>query len=250
MKRIIFIILVLISFSAIAENFQTIIDSANANYTQGNYELAIEKYNHVLDEGYEAAEVYYNLGNAYFRSNKTTKAIINFERALKLNPNDEDIQFNLQLSKQYVVDKIDILPDFFLTKWYRSFVKMFSSDMWAFISMLSFVLGLIFLLLYFLLRHRSFRKFGFWFGLFFIFISISTFTFSNKQKQLAQAQEEAIVITPTVTVKSSPDRSGTDLFVIHEGLKVTITDELGEWQEIKLTDGSQGWLKVVDLEVI
>lgn len=250
MKHIISIILLLVSFAIYAQDSQTLIDSANTNYTRGNFEQAIEYYNQVLESGYEAADIYYNLGNSYFRSNKTTQAILNYERALKLNPDDEDIQFNLQLSRQYVVDKIEILPEFFLTKWYKSLVKMFSSNTWAYISMISFVFGLVLLLIYFLVPSVTLKKLGFWIGLILIFIAISTFTFSKKQKDYVLAQDKAIVITPTVTVKSSPDKSGTDLFVIHEGLKVRITDELGEWQEIKLTDGSQGWLKKTDLEVI
>lgn len=250
MKHIIPIIFIVFGISANAQNYQTIIDSANANYTQGNYEAAIDYYNQVLDAGYEAAEIYYNLGNANFRSNKTTQAIINYERALMLNPDDEDVQFNLQLSKQYVVDKIDVLPEFFLTKWYKSFVRMFSSNTWAIVSMIGLVLGLIFILIYFLVQSRGLKKIGFWLGLLFIVVSITTFTFSYHQKQFALAKDNAIVVTPTVVVKSSPDKSGTDLFIIHEGLKVIITDELGEWQEIKLTDGSKGWLKKSDLEVI
>jgi len=250
MKHIIPIILIVFGISVNAQNYQPIIDSANANYTQGNYEAAIEYYNQVLDSGYEATEIYYNLGNAYFRSNKTTKAIINYERALKLNPDDEDVQFNLQLSKQYVVDKIDVLPEFFLTKWYKSFIKMFSSNAWAIISMSGFILSLIFILIYFLVQQIGLKKIGFWLGLLFILISITSFTFSYHQKQFALAKDKAIIVTPTVVVKSSPDKSGTYLFVIHEGLKVIITDELGDWHEIKLTDGSKGWLKKSDLEVI
>lgn len=250
MRIIVTSLIIIFSLIGNAQNFQLAIDSANSNYTNGNYELAIEYYNQVIDAGYEAAEVYYNLGNAYFRSNKTTLAILNYERALKLNPDDEDILFNLQLSKQYVIDKIEVLPEFFLTKWYRSLLNIFNSNTWALISMFTFVMGLILLLLYFLVQQITIKKLGFWFGLVFLFFALVTFSFSNKLKQNILAHDEAIIITQAVTVKSSPDNSGTDLFVIHEGLKVSITDEIGEWREIKLTDGSKGWLLKTDLEKI
>ena len=252
MKQIIIILSIFFTITGglAAQDFQNIIDTANSYYSQGNYEQAVELYQQVLESGYEASEIYFNLGNAYFKSNMTTKAIINYERALQLEPSDEDILFNLALSQQYVIDKIEEIPEIFFKSWYRSFIQMFSSNLWAIISLASFVVGLVFFLVYFLVSKIGLKKSGFWLGILLMIISVSSFSFSNKQKEEALSKEIAIITTPSVVVKSSPDESGTDLFVIHEGLKVTVTDNLSEWLEIKLPDGNKGWLKTTDLEII
>lgn len=249
-KSFYIITFILISFGAPAQNNQALLDSASTAYTAGKYEKTIELYQQVLDNGYESAGLYFNLGNAYYKSNKIPMAIANYERALNLDPKDEDIQFNLRLANTHVVDKIDVMPEFFLNSWWQNFMGILSSNQWALISMSVFVVGLILLLIFFLSQNSLARKFSFWTGVVLIIITLFTFNFSRKQKWMAEHEPEAIIMTPSVTVKSSPDESGTELFLIHEGLKVKVTDELGNWREIKLSDGNKGWVKEGDLEVI
>lgn len=230
-----------------ANQIQVAIDSANQCYTDGKYEKAIGFYEQVVNNGYESSDLYYNIGNAYFRSNKMSLAILNYERALKLDPSNADAEFNLQLANTYVVDKIDVIPPIFLKVWWHNLVLMFDTNVWAIISMIAFIGATVLFLLFFLSGSMVTRKLAFWLGAVVLFVSILSFNFSRKQKWMDVNEPYAIVVTPSVVVKSSPDVSGTQLFLIHEGLKVQITDELGDWRRIKLSDGNIGWLKVEDL---
>lgn len=248
MKSILIIATILLAgLTVTANELQVAIDSANQSYTNGQYEKAIGFYNQVVNNGYESSDLYYNLGNAYFRSNKMSMAILNYERALKLDPSNADADFNLKLANTYVVDKIDVIPPFFLKEWWHSLVMAFETNVWALLSMITFVIGAVLFLLFFLSQQMLLRKVSFWIGAVVLFISILSFNFSRKQKWLEVNEPYAVVITPSVVVKSSPDVSGTQLFLIHEGLKVQITDELGDWRRIKLSDGNIGWLKADDL---
>lgn len=245
----IFIGLILLSLIGISKE-QALVDSANIYYSNSDYEKAINTYESIVNNGFESAELYYNLGNAYYKSNKIALAIVNYERSLKLNPNDQDVVFNLRMANTYVVDKIDVLPMFFLSSWMQRFIQTLDSNTWAIISMAGFISALSLLLMFFLSNNVAIRKISFWIGVLVLFVSVMSFSFSRKQKMLAELEPEAIVVTPSVVVKSSPDESGTQLFLIHEGLKVTVVDKLGEWCEVKLSDGNEGWLKEVDLVII
>lgn len=227
-----------------------LIDSGNFYYTNAKYEQAIVTYETILNDGFESAELYYNLGNAYYKSNKIAYGIVNYERSLKLDPSDSDAKFNLRLANTHVVDKIDVIPQFFLSSWLTRLIMLFDSNIWAIVSMSLFVVGLALLLLFFLSDAIVIRKVAFWVGILLLIVSLVSFNFSRKQKWMQLNEPDAIVLTPSVVVKSSPDESGTQLFIIHEGLKVTITDELGDWVEIRLSDGNEGWLKETNLVVI
>lgn len=249
--RTIFIGIILLNTTlAFANGQQQLIDSAANFYASAQYEKAITAYQQVIENGYESAELYYNLGNAYYKSNKIPWAITHYERALKLAPGDEDILFNLQLANTHVVDKIEVLPEFFLTSWWNRFIQLFSSNQWALISISTFVSGLVLLLIFSLSGRVVARKFSFWLAVLLILVSVFSFNFSRKQKWVALNEPKAIIMTPSVVVKSAPSETGTELFLIHEGLKVKVTDKLGDWREIKLSDGNKGWVKQEDLIVI
>lgn len=238
------------SFSSFANDFTSELDSAAACYQNTKYEQAIAIYESIVAQGYESSELYFNLGNAYYKSNKFPYAIANYERALKLNSTDEDIQFNLQLANTHVVDKIDVLPEFFLKTWGQSVVRAFTTNQWAIISIVSFILGLALFLIFFLSDKFMLRKVAFCVGALLIVEAFFSFRFSGNQKDVIKNEPEAIVVTPSVVVKSSPDNMGTELFLIHEGLKVKVTSQQGEWSEIKLSDGNKGWVKTDDFIVI
>lgn len=251
-KNIILLIsgLFLFSLASLAENHTQKLDTAAIYYSNQEFEKAIDTYEQIISNGYESAELYYNLGNAYYKSNKFALAIVNYERAKKLNPNDDDIDFNLKLANTHVVDKIDVIPQFFLSSWWDNLILLLSSNNWAIISMAAFILGLLGLLLFFLSHSTFIRRFSFWLGVAVLIISLFTFNFSRKQKWLDENEPDAIILTPSVVVKSAPSESGTELFLIHEGLKVTVTDKLGDWREIRLSDGNEGWIKLNDLVII
>lgn len=249
MKRILQIIL--ISLFALPVAGQTsLLTEANEHYTNQEYEKAIATYQKILDNNQESAEVYYNLGNAYYKNGQVTEAIISYERAKLLAPNDEDIQFNLDLANQHVVDAIDPLPQVFFVRWWHSIANKYSADGWAQISVISFILVLVLAGLFFFTRTSAIKRLSFWFGTLILAISIFSFNFAARQKSRMTSHNYAIITQPSVTVKSSPSESGTDLFLIHEGLKVQIKDSLGSWREIRLADGNQGWLPVNSIEKI
>lgn len=251
MKKIIFLIFsISIALFLNAQEADSLLVKANNLYTEGKYHDAIDTYENILKLGYESPELYYNLGNTYYKQNVIAQTILNYEKALQLAPNDEDINYNLQLTNRLVVDKIVVLPVFFVTGWVRNLRNLFTSDFWAIISITSFLLTLLFVSFYLYSRNLRFKKLSFWFGFFIVIISIISFIFSYQQKQKILTGDTAIVMSSSVTVKSSPDASGTDLFVIHEGTKVWVEDKISEWNEIKLSDGSKGWLKVDNIEAI
>jgi len=247
-KNIIFLLLLFsISWTMNAQDLSMAVYSGNQQYINGDYEAAIETYEGILDSGYEAAELYFNLGNAYFKSHKLTPAILNYERAILLSPNDEDITYNLDLARTYVIDKIEILPRFFMKEWHDSIVRLLNSDYWAYISIITFVLFLLIFSLYLFRNSYRIKRIAFGLSILMLFISISAFVFSYHHRKIITSHNKAILFTPSVTVKSSPDESGTDLFLIHEGIKVTIEDSLGEWTEIILEDGNKGWIQTSDI---
>lgn len=249
-KSLIIILSLVVSLVSNAQQTDTLFKSANNDFTEGKFQESINKYEKIIEQGYESSELYFNLGNAYYKQNVIAKAILNYERALQLDPNNQDVKYNLELTNRLVVDQIEVLPVFFLTSWIHGVKNIFSSDNWAIISIISFVIALIFIAIYLFTRSISMKKLSFWISFFVFIISVISFIFSYQQKQKIVANHTGIIMSPSVTVKSSPDASGTDLFVIHEGTKVWIEDRIADWNEIKLSDGSKGWLKSEDFEVI
>jgi tetratricopeptide (TPR) repeat protein len=217
-------------------------EKANAFYTTEEYQQAISLYEQILSSGEESAKLYFNLGNAYYKAGDINNAILNYERAKLLAPNDEDIDFNLRIANQFVVTSIDELPKPFVVRWKQSIVNLYPADTWSAISVSAFVLFLILLGLYIFGRSVSVRRLSFWAGILVIVFSGLAFSFASEQKSKIKNRDHAIVFCPRATVKSSPAQTGTDLFLIYEGLKVEITDSLNTWTEIKLADGNEGWL--------
>lgn len=249
MKTLITTILVLlIAVSAYSQD--SLLVKANQQYTDGNYEQAIESYQQILNSNMESAEVYYNLGNAFYKTRQYTRSIISYERAKLLAPNDEDIQFNLEIANQHVVDAIEPLPRVFFIRWWNNLSNKFSADGWAKISVISFILTLILAGFFFFSTSAGLKRTSFWVGIFVIAISVFSYNFAARQEKRMTRHRFAIITQPSATVKSSPSEGGTDLFLIHEGLKVEIKDSLGTWKQIRLADGNQGWLPDSSMEKI
>jgi tetratricopeptide (TPR) repeat protein len=243
MKKIILFILFVIPVSVFAqENDAQLWEKANAYFTTEKYEKAISLYEQILQSGEESAKLYFNLGNAYYKAGDVNSAILNYERAKILAPNDENIDFNLSIANQFVVTKIEELPKPFFLRWKNSIINKHTADTWSAISIGSFILFLVLLGLFVFSRRAGIKRAAFWIGILTIVFSGFTFSFANHQKKIIKNRNHAIVFCPRVTVKSSPTKTGTDLFLIYEGLKVEITDSLNTWTEIKLADGNEGWL--------
>ena len=236
------IISILFLISSCIASFAGTIDEANKLYSDENYTEAAKAYENILSQGQESYELYYNLGNAYFKSNILPKAILNYERALLLTNNDEDVIYNLQIANSYIIDKIEVLDEFFMRTWYNSIISVLPVETWGVISIISFILTLLVALLFLFTKKSPVKKACFGIGLISVFITIISLVFGYSQYHKQTKRVNAIVMSPTVTGKSTPDESGTDLFIIHEGLKVSVTDNLGDWVEVKLSNGSKGWV--------
>lgn len=226
------------------------IKEAEVAYTKEDYNKAIELYESIIKTHGESAAIFYNLGNAYYKAGKIAPAVLNYERALLLDPSDSDIRFNLQMARQKSIDKIEPVGEFFLSRWFNIVQNSMDVDSWAKLGILFFIFFIGCLILFFFSRQIRLKKSGFYLGIFFLLIVIFSNLFASQQKKELVNRNGAIVFSPTVTVKSSPDASGTDLFILHEGTKVSIKSTLGEWSEIILEDGNVGWMPSKDIEII
>ena len=226
---------------------QDAFDAANAAYADGRYEEAAAMYQTLLDEQPDAT-LYYNLGNSRFKQGELAQAILNYERALRLKPNYKDAQYNLAFAQSRITDNI-VEQDFFLSSWARTMRNSLSERTWWSTSIGLFICALIALLLFLLGRELWLRKTAFhvaWIALLFSLIAGLN---AGSLRQRNTLRNEAIITQGVVNVKSSPDRSGTDLFTIHEGTKVTIRETLGEWVNVSV-GSNEGWMKAAHLERI
>ena len=223
---------------------------ADAEYSKGNYQQAIKDYEELLKAG-ESAEIYYNLGNAYYRTENITRAVLSYERALLLNPADDDIRFNLQMARSKTIDKITPESEMFFFTWYRSLVNLMTIDGWAHLAIASIILTLILALVYLFAGHLTLRKIGFYGGVLFLIIFLLSNLFAFQQKQMLMKRNGAIVTAPSVTIKKTPVANSADQGVIHEGTRVDIIDDtMRDWKEIHLADGREGWIPATQIEKI
>jgi tetratricopeptide (TPR) repeat protein len=250
LKNILIALLFFIPALAFSADPEITIAKANKAYTDGFYDNAIELYKSVINEGYESADLYYNLGNACYKQNDFTSAILYYEKARKLDPGNEDVNFNLKIANTKITDKIEPIPELFYKRWYRALIESYSADKWSKIGLLFLCLALIAGLFYVISRRLITRKTGFWLGIVFLFISLFSFLFAWQNYNDIMHRKEAIIFSPTVTIKSSPDEKSVDLFVLHEGTKVELIDNIGDWYEIRIANGSVGWLATSAVEKI
>jgi len=244
MKKLIIILLVVFPVLLFAqENNKTLWEKANKEYASEEYQKAIASYSLILESGQESAKLYFNLGNAYYKTGDVNHAILNYERAKLLAPQDEDIAFNLKIANQFVVTKTEDLPLPFFVCWRNGIINKYKADTWAHISVVAFIVLLVLLGGFFFGRRGTTKRFAFWLGILALLISGFSFSFAARQKKNVESHGHAIVFCPRVTVKSSPSEAGTDLFLIYEGLKVRVIKSRGKWEEIRLSDGNQGWLR-------
>ena len=223
---------------------------ADSAYVRGEYQQAINDYEALLKQG-ASADLYYNLGNAYYRTENIPQAILNYERALLLSPGDRDIRFNLQIARSKTFDKIVPESEMFFVTWYRSLVSMMSVDGWARTALIALGLTIILLLVYLFSDKLWLRKVGFFGGVALLLVFLAGNLFAWQQKQDLLNRKGAIIFAPAVTVKSTPAVNGTDLFILHEGTKVTITDgSMKDWKEIRIADGKEGWIETKQIKVI
>lgn len=239
-----FFLLTSVSASAITKQ------NADAEYQKGNYQQAIKDYEDLLKNGV-SSEIYYNLGNAYYRTDNITKSVLAFERAHLLSPGDEDINFNLQFVRGKTIDKITPVSEMFFVTWYKALVNYTSVDCWAKTGIIAIIIALVLALVYLFAPQIYLRKMGFLGGIFFLVIFLFCNVFAYQQKEVLLNRTGAIVVAPTVNVKNTPAKSSSDQFVIHEGTRVDITDKsMDDWRGVRLADGRTGWVETKQIEEI
>lgn len=229
---------------------QQLWDKANMAYMVNRFSDAIKLYSEILEQGYVSTELYYNIANAYFRTGQTARAILYYNRALAINPEDEDIRHNLQIAESLTKDKIESVPEFFLYKWLRSLRNMLGCTAWTVISIIMLAAVLAMGIAFLLAERYTVRKWTF-FGMLAAAMLFATATgFAAAQRDAMINHSQAIVMTSGAPVKSSPDNSATDLFILNEGTKVRVSREHNSWYEIVIADGRKGWIRSSSIEEI
>lgn len=219
-------------------------------YKKNDFAAAVQIYETVLKKG-DAADIYYNLGNSYYKLGDIANAILNYERALLLEPGDNDIRANLDVARSKTIDKVDAIPEVFFVTWIKALVNSMGVDAWAKCGIIFFILLIISLYFFIFSKRILWKKTGFVTGIVSLLIVVLANVFAAEQKEILTKRDSAVVMSPSVTVRSTPSENGTSLFILHEGHKVSIKDNsMKEWKEIRLEDGKVGWLPSSTIEII
>lgn len=244
----------LMPFAASAQNdsyVDSLWNAANASYAEGRWSDAADGYEMIEGMGLESAALYCNTGDAYFKDGNVPMAILYYERALKIDPSYSDARYNLELLNAAIQDRIEPVPEFILKVWARDIGYVMDSDAWAVCFLVFLAMTLAMTLLFILAPTAGGRRTGFFVGIVTLLCAVSALSFSLWQKKDYMSADEAVVMRPVTSVKSSPSsESSTDLFILHEGTKVKVIDEVGRWNNIELADGRQGWIPSDDIEII
>ena len=255
LRKVVTVVTLLLSLGASmniqAKDLDSLWTAGVQAYTDGKFSDASAAWTSIEESGQKSAKLYYNLGNAWFKQGNYPKAILNYERALRLDPSYSDARYNLEFTSNFVQDKIEPVPEFILKSVARKVCYVMGSNAWAVIFLVLLAAALVMGLLFLLGSSVGKRRAGFYCGIVLLLLSAGALSFSIWQKSDSVKTDTAIVMSPVSSVKSSPSSgSSKDLFVIHEGTKVTILDEVGSWKNIALADCRQGWITSNELEVI
>lgn len=248
LKSIMVIIALLLSCSQYASAITK--KNADDEYKKGNYQQAIKDYEELL-KGVASVDLYYNLGNAYYRTDNITRAVLNYERALALSPGDADIRFNLQLARSKTIDKIAPKSEMFFVTWYKSLVNAMGVDGWAYTSIVCICAALILVLCYLFGKRLSLRKIGFYGATLLFLVFIFSNVFASEQKRILTKKTGAIMVSPSAAIRKTPAQSSAYNAIIHEGTRVEITDDtMKDWKQVELADGRMGWILATQIERI
>ncbi len=229
---------------------QELMAQGNRYYQDKEYKKAVDAYQEVVNAGFEGTSLYYNLGDAYYREGKLGYAILYYEKALRLSPGNSDVAYNLKIANARTVDKIEALPQFFLFEWWESLLAVFPVTGWTYISYAFYILVLLSVGLFFFAKRPGAQRAAVYSGFVSVVFLLMTVSLLAVKVNRDINVKSAVVTTPTVTVKLSPDPTSNDAFIIHEGLKVREIGNVGNWIEIRLQDGKEGWVENNDIATI
>ena len=242
MKYIFYIVVYFIAFTGYAQSEEKIFTEANTFYKESNFERAIGLYLSIEEQGLESDDLFFNLGNSYYKQNKVAPAIYYYEKALKLNPQHKDALVNIEFAKRMKIDVIEELPKTFIQKFSKNVIQKLTFDSWAILAVLaSFLASILFLLYHFSSSSRK-KLVYFNFTIFFVFALIVTTFFAFNSYSIDKKNRPAIIFSNKVEIKNAPTLSSDEVFELHEGTKVQILDELDDWKKIKIADGKEGWV--------
>ncbi|MEJ7558286.1 MAG: SH3 domain-containing protein [Pedobacter sp.] len=248
---ILFLGLLLMPFFSVAkDSAESLYVKANKEFAEKKYEAAVNTYQRVLDAGAKTAAVYYNLGNAHYRLNSFASAILNYERARRLAPNDRDVIVNLALANSKITDKMEVLPELFLTRWWTSFLLLLTVQGWSMIGVLFLLTGFTGLIIYLYSQAYRSKRLSFYSGLVMVVLGICFISFARAVESYMEAHKEGVVFNGTVNVKSAPDAKQKTLMLIHEGTKLRIIDSKNDWLKVELPNGTIGWVEARTLQLI
>jgi tetratricopeptide (TPR) repeat protein len=223
---------------------------ANQMYIEQNYAGSIEAYEKIISDNKISSEVYFNLGNAYYKTGDMTRAILNYERAKRIKPSDPDITHNLKIAYLGTIDKIEPLPRVFYEEWWDKFVYEGSVDKRAVIALILVWLAILTGAVYLFSSRPAVRKSTFFSGLMFLFIGLFTWYLTSLQKAHLTNHQGAVIFAESTYVKSSPDAKSSNLFLLHSGTRVEVLDELQGWKKIRIANGNEGWIESGSVEII
>jgi len=246
----IILLMIFISLSIAKADVKSVMQKGNVYYKNNQYQLAIDEYDKLIKQGYEGTSLYYNLGNAHYRLGKIGYAILYYEKALKLSPNDEDVKHNLKVARINIKDKVETLPTFFIFNIWESVLASLSVSGWTVFVYIVFILLLLCFIAYFFSRTSTQQRVSFFsgVGVFAVLILVIILLAVKMNKEFII--KDGIIVSNVVTVKSSLDNSSKDEFIVHEGLEVRLEDKVDNWVKIRLDDGKLGWISEENLRQI
>lgn len=247
MKKLFGILALLFSVMLTAESPSALFDEGNKAYVDGDFELAVQLYDSIRKQGYESTELFYNLANAYYKNKQVAQAILNYERAASLSPYDEDVQNNLKIAQGAVLDKFEVLPEPLFKTLYMDVMKMFSPSLWSVLALVFFILMSLAIYMY---LFTSIKRPGFITGIVSLIFGSLCLTMAFVYSNHKETHVPAIIMSASSYVKSAPSESAEDMFILHEGTKTEVLDELEGWKKIRLIDGKIGWIESGDLEEV
>ncbi len=243
LKKIYTLLILILPLTLWASTPEQQVANANKAYFSGQYEAAVKIYEPLVNQGYTSPVLFYNLGNSYFKLGNMPMAILYYEKAKKLAPNDAEIAHNIRLSNTRLADKFEAVPTLFYVRWYNSAKNILPPDRMAHVSLTLIAFFWVLLAIYFFARRKLMRVLSFYAAVLFIITGSFGMVLAYQAHQAVLNPNEAIVMEPAVGVKSSPDPKSVDQFIIHEGTKVRVMDRIGEWKEIGIANGNSGWIQ-------
>lgn len=251
LKRGLYLLLLLaLPLFSLGDDNSALFEKGNNAYAKTQYPAAIKAYQQIVDDGDQSAVVYFNLGNAYFKQGDIPSALLYYEKAHKLSPGDEDINFNIYFANSKTTDKVEPQPEFFVTQWWHNIILYLSASTLSVLSVVLFIVGFLVLVLYLFTNIMLLKKASFFTGISMLALGLIAIFIANRQVSYFDNHHQAIVFSSSVTATSTPSPTSKPIFVVHEGTKVNVLQDNGQWIEVELPNGNAGWIAATDVKEI